>query len=308
MTTGTENMRVTAVANWYGCARMVAQKIGPLLAGCSLVVVPFAGGMPELPFIDAAKLVVNDKHRHVINLADTLRCDLLGPQLYRRLRRQVFHPATLANAQVFCERIDRQLTASDSDLFAGEEKLALWKDESRLRWAEAYAICTWMSRGGKSGAKGEFNGALPVRYSPDGGGSAQRFHGWVASIPAWRRVFRRCEFTCEDAFDVLAKGHDSKRCGYYCDPPWVGAGLKYTHPFTVADHRRLAKQLGKFDQSRVVLRYGDEPLVRELYPSTESGGPWKWIRYDSRSQQNGDVAEVLILNRTAAIAAGVLDD
>lgn len=33
---------VSAIANWFGSARMVAHRIGPELAGCSLVVVPFA--------------------------------------------------------------------------------------------------------------------------------------------------------------------------------------------------------------------------------------------------------------------------
>lgn len=278
------DMRVTAIANWFGSSRMVARRIGPEVSGRALVVIPFAGGCSELPYIGASKILCSDRHRHVMNLASVMASNQLGPQLYRRLRRELFHPDTVLLAQARCKLRDAAsgtptgLSASDS-----------------LDWASDYAICTWMGRGGKSGRRGEFNGALPIRYSPTGGGSGQRFHGWVSSIPAWRRVFRRCEFTTDDAFDVLDKCHDSERCAIYSDSPWPDAGNGYVYPFTESHQRRLAKKLSGFRKTRVVVRFADHPLIRELYPSDH----WTWLDYPSRSQTNDEFTEVLLINREA---------
>lgn len=299
-----KDIKVTAVANWFGGARMVADRIGPLLSGCSLVVVPFAGGMSELPYINAAKLLVNDKHRHLINLAEVMADPEFGPQLYRRLRRAVFHPDTLAQAQARCAEREAALQASESGgggLFgAAKYTLPGGKIFDTFDAAFDYAICSWMGRGGSAGTRGEFNGSLPIRYSPNGGGSGQRFHNWTASMPAWRRILRRCEFTTDDALDMLAATHDSERCGIYCDAPWPDDGDGYRHTVDDGFQRKLAKRLGEFNQARVVVRYADHPLIRELYP--DSPFDWKWIRYPSRSQHNGTVDEVLILNARAAEA------
>jgi DNA adenine methylase len=291
-------MSVTAIANWYGCARMVAEDIGPLFEGCPLVVVGFGGGMPELAELSAKKILVSDLHRHVINLADTMKHPTRGPELYRRLRRIIFHPYVLARAQERCR--ERERANAGAGLFATTAAVVSSGREPDVTWAEDYAITSWMGRGGNAGTKTEFRGALPIRFSPGGGGSAQRFHNWVTSIPAWRRILRRCEFSVADAFEVIAAAHDSEDVGIYSDAPWVGAGDKYTHSFTIEQHRRLAVAHARFKESRVVVRYGDDPLIRDLYPSIESGGQWKYITYDSRSQQNSDVKEVLILNPPAA--------
>lgn len=285
------DMLITSLTNQYGGARMVAEKIGPLLAGCSLVVVPFAGGMSELPYIDAPKLIVCDRHRHLMNLARVMQDAKFGPRLYRVLRREVFHPDTLSHAQDICLGLE----ADDDGLFGAADGSD--KRERSIHAAAAYAICCWMGRGGNSGTDTEFTGKLPVRFSPNGGGSAQRFKFWVASIPSWRRVLRRCEIVCGDGFEILSHCHDSGRVGIYCDPPWVSAGMKYRHPFTESDHRELSRVLSGFSRARVVIRYGDEPLIRSLYPAVGLGGKWQWMLNPSRSQANGEVDEVLIVTR-----------
>ncbi len=302
------DMHYTRLTNWFGSAAEQAHRIGPLLKGCALVVVPFVASFSEVPYLDAAKIIVGDKHAHVINLARVMADDVLGEELQRRLAAQPFCQPVLDDARRFCRQVEEQqgLTKNDPALLMFDifgTTVDVETDAGRLTWAMHYAITSWMGRGGNAGTNGEFsNTKIPIRYSPDGGGSAQRFQNWVSSIPAWRDVLRRCEIDQADAFDVIGNiaKHDTHRVGIYCDPPWVTAGRKYKHPFTDADHRRLAKLLGKFTHARVVIRYGDEPLVRELYPSTEIGGPWTYITYPSRGQQNNDVQEILILNRAAA--------
>lgn len=287
------DMPVTAIANWFGSARMVADRIEPELAGCSLVVVPFAGGMSELPYIDAAKLLVNDRHRHVINLARVIGDSVLMPKLLGRLQTRIFHPDELAAARLVCARFE-QARSPAAGLFGIDPAAEIATADARLEWAEAYFIATWMSRGGNSGTRAEFRGKLSVRYSPDGGGSAQRFWGAVGGIQAWHRVLGRCEFTTDDAFDVLDKTHDSPKVGIYCDPPWPDAGDGYANAFSVTDQRRLARKLATFKVTRVVVRFGDHPLIRELYPTPH----WTWHTYPSRTQHNGEFAEVLLVNNS----------
>lgn len=289
-------MKVTAVANWFGSARQSAQRVGEVMGKRSLIIVPFAGGMSELPYFDAPKMVVNDRHRHVINLARVLADHELGPELYRRLRRAAFHPDTLSLAQTHCSILDVQFAEMDSDnLFdrfaIGELNRIDSGGQPDLNWAYSYAICTWMGRGGNSGTTSEFGGSLPIRYSPNGGGSAQRFSNWVASIPAWRRTLRKCEFSTDDALKMIAAGHDDTSVGYYVDAPWPDAGDGYAVRFSERNQRALAGMLALLSKSRIVVRFGDHPLIRQLYPRDR----WQWIEFDNRAQSNGTFKEVLLV-------------
>src|SRR5687767_7607129 len=90
-------MKTTALAPWFGSARMIAPLIAKELRGCKWVGVPFAGGMSELAHIKASTIVVSDLHRHVINLARVVaeRRELLQSQLVAL----TFHPDELRDAQ-----------------------------------------------------------------------------------------------------------------------------------------------------------------------------------------------------------------
>lgn len=55
---------------------------------------------------------------------------------------------------------------------------------------------------------------------------------------------------------------------------------------------KLRDSLEKYARARVVVRYGDHPLIRKLY----SGRKWVWREVSGRTQTNADKAEVLILN------------
>lgn len=289
-----DEMSVTSVANWYGSCRMMRDLIGQRMGKRSLIVVPFAGGMSELTVFQAQKFVVNDLHGHVVNLAQVMADPALGPGLYRALRRQVFSPQVLESAQKYCRKVEDHAPREVQTLFGSDTKDPAWVPP-RWDWAASYAICTWMTRGGSSGQNGEFNQGLPVRYSPNGGGSAQRFHNWVASIPSWRRILRLCEITCEDAFDVIQKCHDSEKVGIYCDAPWDGPGKNYAHAFREAQHRRLADLLHHFEVAKVIIRYGDTPLIRSLYPEDR----WTWHLQTGRAQTNNEVNEVVIERKAA---------
>lgn len=59
--------------------------------------------------------------------------------------------------------------------------------------------------------------------------------------------------------------------------------------------RQLAERLAGFEHSPVVVRYGDHPLIRELYPDDR----WRWVEQASKDMHGGEVAEVLIVKRAA---------
>ena len=277
-------MTVTALAPWMGSNRLLAHHVGEALEGCSWVGIPFAGGMCELKHITARTLCVNDLHREVIHLARVVADPFLGPKLYRRLRRLAFHAETLRDAQAWLSGF----------CCTGKECFwPLWDydDETNLLWAECYFVCAWMSRNGLAGTDGEFRSKLATRWDAGGGDSAVRFRSATSALREWRRVLSRATFECLDCFDFLAKCKDAPGHGIYCDPPFPGPGDGYRHKFSEAQHRRLAETLTLYTLTRVVCRFYDHPLVRELYHADE----WTCLHLEGRKQTNAAAPEVLLI-------------
>jgi DNA adenine methylase len=270
---------VKCLSPWFGSNRMLAPMVGQELRGCKWVGVPFAGGMSELLHIKARTINVNDLHRHVIMLASVLANPKLAPTVYRRLRRVPFHAESLDQAQAHCRHM---------------ETVALpLSDEQRIEWAAAYFVAAWMPRHGSGGTKGELSVGMSIRWNAGGGDSAKHYWGAVESIRAWHKILRRGNFTSLDWGQFIANCQDEPGHGIYCDPPFPGPGEKYLYRMDDEAHRNLAKELGRYEQARVVARFYDHPLVRELYPE----GRWTWRRLAGRDQTNDDAKpEVLIVN------------
>lgn len=267
-------LTTTAIAPWFGSNRMLAPIVGKELAGCKWVGVPFAGGMSELAHIKASTIVVSDLHRHVINLARVVRCPKILESLVKALDAKPFHPETLSDAQERClQGVDESLPV---DYLA----------------AEAYFVACWMGRSAKAGTDGEFTGGLPVRWSATGGDSNTRYRSATASLEAWGEIMRRCNFVVQDVFEFLSNVKDLDGHGLYLDPPFPGPGDAYKHRFTEEQHLRLAGLLWDFQRCRVVCRFYDHPLIRELYPEPR----WTWMRLKGRKQSNDAAPEVLIIN------------
>ncbi len=292
---------IAAVAPWYGGNRILAKRAGVELGRCTWCAVPFAGGMPELAHIDTRAGVASDLHRHVINLARVIASEDLKPRLASLLEDKLFHPDELRAAQDVCVR--RHSDAVDgTGLFADPGLIASVAPD--VDWAAAYFVACWMGRGGMAGQDGELRQQLSVRYTPTGGSSAKRFSSAVASLEHWHRVMRgRWEFTCGDRLDLMRKASDAKGVGVYLDPPWPFAGERYAHRVPRSFHARVAEAASRFVKARVVVRYGDDPLIRQLYPERL----WTWIEQSTKSQQGGEVREVLIVNGPA-FGAGAMED
>jgi site-specific DNA-adenine methylase len=270
---------VTTIVPNFGSNRMLAHQVGVELAGCQWVGIPFAGGMSELRYIDARTLNVNDRHDHLINLARVMQDPKLGPLLYRRVRRYAFHPLALLDAQAASIRHAARATGYPAD-------------SNRLDWAVAYFVVAWMTRHGAALTDAEFSAGISTRWNAAGGDSNKHYRSAIDGLQAWRKILQRANFTSLDWREFAMKCKDAPQHGVYLDPPWPDDGARYFHKFTEADHRSLAAFFAGFRQTRVVIRFGDHPLIRELYP--EPG--WTWTGLDGRTQTNAAKSEVLIIN------------
>lgn len=260
---------------------MLAHEVGEALKGCKWVGIVFAGGMCEVPYIKARTINVNDKHEHVINLAMVAADETLGPRLYRGLRRLPFCDRVLKTSQDNCRA--REATE--------------WDGKPDLDWAKDYFCAAWMSRSHIAGSFDEFHGKTSKRWNANGGDSNKRYRSAVQGLPAWRAALQSCNFTRDDAFDFLARCEDKPETGIYCDPPFPGPGDQYKHRFTEAEHRKLADWLARFEYTRVVCRFYDHPLVREMYPTDH----WTWRHLKGgRKQTNEAAPEVLLINAPSA--------
>jgi DNA adenine methylase len=273
-------MKTTALAPWFGSNRMLAENVGRALDGCSWVGVPFAGGMCELAHIKARTMLVSDLHRHIINLARVVAHPFMRPELMKYLRRAVFHPDELDQAQEWCKVYKPIDSSGEPDLEA----------------AYRYFVCVWMGRSHIAGTKDEFHGRLSTRWNASGGDSNKRYRSAVKSLAEWGRICRRCNFSVMDAFDFLRRCEDSDGHGVYCDPPFLGAGLAYKHGETKDTetdwHMRLSGFLNGFARTRIVCRFYDHPLIRQFYPAAE----WDWRPLTGgRKQTNGVAPEVLLI-------------
>jgi len=287
----TELPIVKSIVPWYGSNRMLAARVGAELKGCGWVGIPFMGSACEVLRIEARTIVCNDLHRHLINLARVLSDCRLGLEFYRTLRRKTFHVDELDAAQARCKTLEHNVNSIQSmfDVHASHLDAEI---ETDLQWAIDYFVCCWMSRAECAGTDKEFNAGFSHRWDAAGGDSAVRFQSAVKSIIAWRHWMRRCTFVRSDAFDFLAKCKEDTGHGIFVDPPFPGPGDKYKHPMNVSLQRDLARRLAQFHLTRVVARFYDHPLIRELYPADK----WTWIEQAGRTGANKSAPEVLIIN------------
>lgn len=246
-------MRIKAISPWLGSKRNLAEAIvkqlGPHKAFCE----PFCGSMAVLLAKPSCVFeIANDLHGDLINLALTIQHERWGPRLYRRLRRVVYNEIEFKTA---AECI------SNCSLSAYPDHVT----EVTAQRAYYYFVLSWMGRSETLGTASK--PSFTVRYTPDGGNQAQRFHGAVTSIPAWRRRLRSVTITCQDGLKLLAKIPDRKGIAIYVDPPYLVKNAAYLHDFTHTDHQKLAQLLHKFTVARVVVSYYDSPQLCLFYPN-----------------------------------------
>ncbi len=281
--------KINAILPYYGANRLLAEQAGKLLAGSRWVGVPFGGGLSELQFIRAPSIIVADLHEMAIMLAQVIGDPDLCPELVRLLSELIYHPAIFEAAQNWMRKPDSHARRTHFLKTVG------WSPETNSRVAQcaAYFITQWMGRSGMAGTKKEFTGSLPVRWTCSGGDSNTRYRSAVESLREWRQYLYGVCFVVMDCFHFLGCVKDRKEHAIYADPPWPNDGDCYKHAFTEEQHGQLEAKLRSFEKVKVVVRYGDHPLIRKLYGRP----PWRFVELEGRTQANKAKRELLICNR-----------
>jgi DNA adenine methylase len=286
-------MKITRLVPWFGANAAHADVPAKMLTGCKWVYIPFAGSMTEVPhFPPTTQVMLSDVHDELICLARIVADPKKRLELAAWLDAKLFHPAELDEAR---EVLARARAGGDSWLFGDGGQGRPTPEEC----AEAYFTLAWMGRSGVAGTDGEERVKLALRYDAGGGDPVVRYRSAVESLEAWHQVLRRCSITREPCWDVFERlRQQAGKCGtqaigLYCDPPWPDDGDGYLHTFTDADQRRLARELAEMPAHvRIVMRWGDHPLIRELYPENV----WEWTSAEGRTAV-GAKAEVFLKKR-----------
>lgn len=264
-------MKTKSALSYFGSDSEVAVRLGAMLDDCKHVTIPFCGGMSILPHLKAKAIVANDLNGLAINFYRVLaghHGEAGTKSLIARCQNTLSHPEEMELAT--------SITCVPAVGYPIERAWAYW------------AQC-WIGRKGKGGTKNA--GGLPsVRRTAEGGSNSTRIVAAAADLEAWAKMFRRCEFEQVCFRVLLPKIADKVGCGVYIDAPWVKAGGNYLHAFAEQDHRDLAELIQRFENATIVIRYDDDPLLRDLYPESS----WRWIDAVSRTQSNGMIKEVWI--------------
>lgn len=248
-TTAEPQMKILAVAPWFGSKRTLAPRIVEEMGPHRKYDEPFCGSMAVLFAKNPTRCeTVNDLHGELINLARVLRVEFTAVELYRRLSRFVMHEGLFEEA---AERYRARGHAS-----AGEQP-----DVDR---AEDFMVCSWYGRNGVAGTS-SYNQGFCVRYTANGGHAATRWMSAVDSIPAWHQRLRHVTILNRDGFEIIERLDDDPAAVVYVDPPYITKGAKYIHDFASADHARLAELLRRFKLARVIVSYYEHPDVDRLY-------------------------------------------
>lgn len=266
-------MKTKSALSYFGSDSEVAENLAAMLENCKHVTIPFVGGASILPHLKARAIVCNDLNGAAINfykVASGVYGDANRIQLFYLCQKTLSHPDEMRIAE------ETLKTGAGSTV--------------ELAWAY-WAKC-WIGRKGKGGTKNA-GGSPSIRRTPEGGTNATRIRAAADDLVDWARHFERCEWESTECWNVFPRIADNSVCGVYCDPPWVGAGRNYLHGFDDTDHKELARCLQRFENATVVIRYGDDPFIRELY----AGENWRIVDAFSRTQSNKSIGEIWITNK-----------
>jgi len=288
MTTAVAEMKVSAIAPWFGSKRNLAPIIVETLGRHRAYWEPFCGSMAVLlAKPESSHETVNDLHGDVTNLAIVLQSHRCG-DLYDRCGRAVVSEAVFHHA---IEQLDAPFAPS------------MRADDAAVERAYWFMVRSWWGRNGTVGLR-DVGDSLAVRFTPGGGHGGVRWRSAVASIPAWHARLRSVLILNRDGFEILASIEDVDGVAIYLDPPYFAKNGKYVHEFTTVDHQRLADAVQRFKKARVVVSYYDDPRLEKLYPgwSIERIAVKKsLVHCNGRGTHDHRATEVLLVNQAAGL-------
>ncbi len=299
---------IKAIAPWFGGKRTLAPRIVEELGEHSAY---WEGGSASLAIIlakkPAAMETVCELHSDAINLSRVLASDRYL-ELHARLERTLMGDGLFSEAKEICCSIDGPVASSVDEV--GPEHI------TRAYW---FMVMSWQGRNGASGTT-QSNITIASRFTSNGGSGGFRWMSAVNSVPWWHERLRPVHFKQLDMMLLADRIEDSEKSSSYWDPPYIRKGTKYQHDFVCEvsieqaladgdgekegkrnDHVRLAKRLQRFERTRVVVSYYDEPELSLLYPgwTTLDHAVTKALAHQGKRDQRGDIKkapEVLLIN------------
>lgn len=254
----TERPAIGSLLPWFGSKRTLAPRIVGELGKHRAYVEPFCGSMAVLFDKPPTGIeVVNDLHKELINLARVCRDPIKGPMFLRRIRRWSFHAGV-------CEDAKNSLKTSTTEVDR----------------AVAYFAMSWLGMNGFSGTRTESTNVNECRrYTLLGGGYPSKRWQSASSSMIWiGRRLRSVDIRSECGIRLIERLADVAGQVMYVDPPYIEKGSAYLHDFIDQDHKTLARLLGRFQKTRVVVSYYAHPLLDELYRG--------WTRVDCTMTKN----------------------
>lgn len=206
------------------------------------------------------------------------------------LEQTIFHPDELEKAQRYCREIELFRHVTDQDIAAEVEG----QNGCHFGAAVNYFITQWIGRSGNGSTPKELEGNISTRWNANGGDSNTRFRSATNAIHDFAREFRRCSFVRLDFRQFLQSVSDQDGGGLYLDPPWPDAGEEYLHPFSDQDQNELWAAVSRFQNVRIVMRFGEHGKIRSLYREQDG---WQWIEAAGRTQGNSKQTEWFITRR-----------
>jgi DNA adenine methylase len=307
--TDAAEMKIGALAPWFGGKRTMAPDIVRELGKHTQYFEPFCGSMSVLFEKEPSqKETVNDLHGDLINLARVVADDDLAPRLYDRLQRAIMCEGMLEDAR---DHLSDE--SSLSLIVAHHHEVPASVKLDRAFW---YFVGSWMGRNGTAGTA-RLDYQIAVRWTVGGGSPTVRFANAVDSLPAWHRRLKNVVVLSRDAFMILDRFEDVPGTAIYADPPYASETRgecekdsqgRYKHEFEHGggalfgkrdDHQRLADMLRAYKRARIVVSAYDCPRYRELYDG------WTFVDHTRQKHlhaQNGrgarpkEAPEVLIIN------------
>jgi DNA adenine methylase len=272
---------IKALVPYFGCKRSSAEAIIQQLGPHRSYWEPFCGSAAVLLCKAAVQReTVNDLHRGLINLARVVQDDVKAVCLYDKLTR------TLASEALY----------EDSCNICADYDIRNPDGPAHLDWAYHYLVSSWLSRNGFAGSA-EPPAGFCVRYTSNGGDPAVRFRTVIGSLPGWWRRLRQVTVLNKDGLAICAKIEDKEGTVIYVDPPYLVKTAPYLHDFSTADHQRLARLLGRFKRTRVVVSYYEHLMLAKLYPEDRWRKLNLAIRKQLSSRERGEQAtELLLIN------------
>jgi DNA adenine methylase len=274
-----DDMKIKGIAPWFGAKRIMADTIIAEFGKHRTYWEPFCGAMAVLLKKEPCCMeTVNDLHGDLVGLARTVQHPVLGPLLYRKLRRVLFSKEQFIAA---AETIKYDVLKPEHDR------------------AFDYFMVSWFGRNGVAGTAG-YNSDFCVRYTSRGGSPNKRWESAVNSIPAWRRRLKNVTILSEDGIALCERIADDPGTVIYADPPYLKKGSKYKHDFDWLAHRRLATALRRFKNARIVVSYYEHPDLADLYPGwtkRECTMTKSLVSQGRRDAENSvEAPEVLLIN------------